>query len=46
MNFLRDILGRPKNEKPFVLLPVGYPSDDCEVPVLKRKGPEEIMFKV
>lgn len=46
MNFLRDILSRPKNEKPFVLLPVGYPADDCEVPVLKRKSADEIMFKV
>ena len=46
MNFLRDILGRPKNEKPFVLLPVGFPADDCEVPVLKRKPADEIMFKV
>lgn len=46
MNFLRDILGRPKNEKPFVLIPVGYPADDCEVPVLTRKEADEIMFKV
>jgi nitroreductase len=46
MNFLRDILGRPKNEKPFVLLPVGYPAEDCKVPVLKRKPAEEILFKV
>ena len=46
MNFLRDILGMPKNERPFVLLPVGYPADDCEVPLLTRKELEEIMFKI
>jgi iodotyrosine deiodinase len=43
MNFLRNILVRPKNEKPFMLIPVGYPADDCEVPVIKKKELEEIM---
>lgn len=37
MTFLRDLCGRPKNEKPFVLLPVGHPSRDCRVPDLNRK---------
>ena len=46
MNFLRDILGRPKNEKPFLLIPVGFPAKDCEVPVLERKALDEIMMKV
>jgi len=32
MNFLRDICGRPKNEKPFVLMVVGYPAKDAKVP--------------
>ncbi len=32
MNFLNQILNRPANERPFLLIPVGYPSDDCEVP--------------
>jgi len=32
MNFLRDICGRPKSEKPFVLMVVGYPGDDAQVP--------------
>ncbi len=46
MNFLRDILGRPKNEKPFMLIPVGYPAEDCEVPVITKKTLNEIMMKV
>lgn len=37
MNFLRDILGRPSTEKPFLLIPVGYPADDCVVPDLEKK---------
>ncbi|MCB0685853.1 MAG: nitroreductase family protein [Saprospiraceae bacterium] len=42
MNFLEKILGRPENEKAFLLIPVGYPADDAEVPDLKRKSLEEI----
>ena len=42
MGFLREILGRPKNETAFVLLPVGYPADGAEVPVLEKKGLDEI----
>jgi nitroreductase len=38
MKFLSDILQRPPNEKPFVLIPVGYPDEACQVPDLKRKG--------
>ncbi len=43
MNFLQKILNRPDNERPFLLLPVGYPADDATVPVLKRKPFEEVM---
>lgn len=43
MNFLQKLLERPENEKPFLLLPVGYPADDAVVPVLKRKGPEDVI---
>jgi len=42
MNFLQKVLERPENERPFLLLPVGYPSDDAVVPVLQRKRLEEI----
>ncbi len=37
MKFLNDILGRPKHERPFVLIPVGKPSTDAEVPDLEKK---------
>ncbi|CAN5622130.1 nitroreductase family protein [soil metagenome] len=42
MNFLSKILNRPQNEKPFLLIPVGYPADKCLVPDLKRKSISEI----
>lgn len=42
MGFLQEILKRPENEKPFLLLPVGYPHDNCEVPVLQRKSLEDV----
>lgn len=43
MGFLRDILGRPANERPFVLIGVGYPADGCRVPDLHRKDLGEIL---
>jgi nitroreductase len=46
MNFLAKVLGRPKNEKAFMLLPVGYPSEGCRVPDLARKGLREILVEV
>ncbi|MCX6276188.1 MAG: nitroreductase family protein, partial [Bacteroidetes bacterium] len=42
MNFLSKVLNRPDNEKPFLLIPVGYAADECWVPDLKRKGLDEI----
>ena len=42
MNFLNEILDRPKNERPFLLLVVGYPSDNATVPDIKKKSLEEI----
>lgn len=46
MRFLRDLLGRPENERAFCLFPIGYPADDCEVPDLRRKTLEEVMVEV
>jgi iodotyrosine deiodinase len=46
MAFLAKILGRPRNEKPFILLPVGYPAADCEVPELVRKPLDELLVEV
>jgi nitroreductase len=43
MKFLTEVLGRPSHERPFVLLPVGYPAADAEVPDLSRKPLHEIM---
>lgn len=43
MKFLQTILNRPKNEIPFVLIPVGYPAADAKVPDIKRKPLDEIM---
>jgi nitroreductase len=42
MRFLNEILGRPENEKPFILFPVGYPAEGCEVPDLERKTFDEV----
>lgn len=42
MKFLEKILGRPKNEKAFLLIPVGYPAENAEVPVITKKQFEEI----
>ena len=42
MGFLKEILGRPENERPFLLIPVGYPAADAEVPDLTKKSLEEI----
>lgn len=41
MKFLNEILGRPKSERPFLLLVVGYPADDAQVPDIKRKSLDE-----
>lgn len=42
MRFLNRILGRPKNERPFLLLVVGYPAEDAMVPVIGKKSLREI----
>jgi nitroreductase len=42
MKFLEEILQRPAHEKAFLLLPVGYPAEDAEVPVLTKKSFEEV----
>jgi iodotyrosine deiodinase len=43
MGFLRELLDRPQNERPFILIPVGYPADDAVVPDLSRKPLDEIV---
>jgi nitroreductase len=41
MKFLNEILGRPKSERPFLLLVVGYPAEDARVPDISRKSLED-----
>ncbi|MBC5836299.1 nitroreductase family protein [Flavobacterium muglaense] len=42
MNFISKILNRPENEKPFLLIPVGYPAAECWVPDINRKELDEV----
>jgi iodotyrosine deiodinase len=42
MKFLRDVLERPENERPYMVIPVGYAADECTVPDLERKSLGEI----
>jgi len=46
MGFLGRILGRPENEKAYLLIPVGYPTDDCLVPDIGRKPLDEYRVEV
>ncbi len=43
MKFLAKVLNRPAHERPYLLIPVGYPAGDCTVPDLHRKPLDEIM---
>jgi iodotyrosine deiodinase len=42
MNFLSRVLRRPENEKPFLVIPVGYPAQECFVPKLQRKPLDQV----
>jgi iodotyrosine deiodinase len=43
MGFLRELLERPAHERPYVLIPVGYPAEDAVVPKLERKPLDRIL---
>jgi len=45
MGFLGKILGRPANERPYLLIPVGYPAEGAEVPNIQRKRLEEVLVR-
>jgi nitroreductase len=45
MKFLSEILQRPPNERAFVLIPVGYPAGNAEVPVISKKPLDEILVR-
>jgi iodotyrosine deiodinase len=46
MGFLRELLGRPENERPFVVIPVGYPASDATVPAIGRKQLDEVLVRL
>jgi len=43
MNFLQRILQRPENERAYLLLPIGYPMPNAQVPLLNRKGKQDVL---
>ncbi len=45
MAFLRDLLGRPAHERPYVVIPVGWPAPGAVVPDLERKRLDELMIE-
>ncbi len=45
MNFLARILGRPENERAFLLIPIGFPAKECTVPDLRRKSLDEVLVR-
>jgi hypothetical protein len=45
MAFLTKLLGRPDNERPFCLFPIGFPADDCEVPDISRKTLDQVVVR-
>lgn len=44
MDFLTKLLNRTSNERPFLLIPVGYAAEDATVPDIKRKSKDEVLF--
>jgi iodotyrosine deiodinase len=46
MGFLTRILGRPENERPFILIPVGYPAGSAEIPTLTKKPLDQITERI
>ncbi|MBL8956425.1 MAG: nitroreductase family protein [Myxococcaceae bacterium] len=45
MGFIRELLGRPTNERPYVVIPVGYPMPDAMVPDITRKPLSEVLLQ-
>lgn len=46
MTFLAEILGRPANERAYVVIPVGYPAADARVPNISKKPLAEVLIRV
>ena len=45
MRFLCEVLGRPSNERAFLLIPVGLPTRDCSVPDVQRKPLAQVLLR-
>jgi iodotyrosine deiodinase len=45
MRFLNEVCGRPAEERPYLVMPVGYPADGARVPDLSRKALSEVMVR-
>lgn len=45
MRFLNDVCERPPEERPYLVMPVGYPADGARVPDLRRKSLAEVMVR-
>lgn len=45
MRFLSEVLGRPDNERAFLLMPIGFPAEDCNVPDVKRKTLDSVLIE-
>jgi iodotyrosine deiodinase len=45
MGFLSEILKRPANERAYVVIPVGYPAPEAQVPAITKKPLDEIMVR-
>lgn len=46
MAFLTNLLGRPENERPFAMLPIGYPAENCRVPDITRKPLDDVVVRL
>jgi nitroreductase len=46
MAFLRELLGRPRNERPYVVIPVGYPAADATVPAIAKKSLDDVLVEI
>jgi nitroreductase len=44
--WVNEMLGRPRNERPFLVIPVGYPPETATVPDLPRKSTEEVLVHI
>ncbi|MBE0688739.1 MAG: nitroreductase family protein, partial [Anaerolineae bacterium] len=44
MGFLSDVLQRPPNERAYVVIPVGYPAVDAQVPVIAKKALRDVLI--